>query len=337
MGKKHKTKNQKPKSMCKILVINGRMARKTVLDILSITNRAFRSQSDGFGFVAIGDNGIARGRYLVPDNYPGWRVGFPDWLTGPIEEEGEIPSQVHTLLIHGRKSTNTVQLSNVHPFLCKDHYLIHNGVVRFTGPGNAPKPSCDSHQYLVWHVNELAENRDPWTNGFSNFSGWGAFAIYAVQDGLLHIARDGARLSIAKRAKEGWVIATDKQDILDLCSHNIIGLGSGIVDFPSMNRAVFRYGQMIDGQAWRGFATYSPGRDDFIASGNGGNGGACGFGPPPQQGQLPVHYQDREKRAFPVTVKVPRDIEVHIDQNGHVTDKREAFPDFRADSDPMAD
>lgn len=318
--------------MCKILVINGRMARKTVLDALLVVNRAFRSQSDGFGFVAIGDNGIARGRYLNPDNYPGWRVGFPAWLTGPIDEEGEIPATVHTLLIHGRKSTNVVQLSNVHPFLCKDHFLIHNGVVRFTGPRTEePKPSCDSHQYLVWHVNELAENRDPWTGSFNAFSGWGAIALYAVADGLLHVARDGARLSIAKRAKDGWVMATEKHDITELVERGVIGLGSGIVEFPTSNRAVFRQGQMIDGQPWRGFSAYSHGRDDAIAS------GACGFQPAtptnPVQSQLPVHYQP--KHEWPKDVRVPRDTEIHIDNNGHVTEKREAFPDYRADSDPM--
>lgn len=177
--------------MCKLFIAAGSLSQTQVLAILKATNSTFaKSQRDGFGFVAYGDSGVARGRYLSPDAYPGFGFKVPSFCKSVNIEEGTIPKVTKALVIHGRTSTNRVMVENVHPFKYGSLYLAHNGVLRWQGEGPCPKAAndCDSEQFLSWFF----ANKEDWTKTEANWSGYGVFGVINTTTRKLTVAKCGS-------------------------------------------------------------------------------------------------------------------------------------------------
>lgn len=251
--------------MCKLFIATGKLTRKQTEAALFKANEFFRkSENDGFGFIAANGLHVARGRYFEPDSFAGYQASLPAWLSGPHVEENPLPANPDVLLIHGRTSTNTKALVNVHPFYHKSHYLAHNGIVFWTGEKDAePKPACDSEQLLHW----LVESGYDWNSAKEFWAGWGAVADYDVKAGVLTIAKYGASLFIARRANgRGWVFATDKGHLLGVCKAAGITLDTPPMTFPAYV-VKLRAGRFISDHKFDGFGTRMWTTGDDLARG----------------------------------------------------------------------
>lgn len=191
--------------MCKILAVTGPTSCSKAIDIITRTAKSFaRTQRDGFGFVALDEDGNgAWGRYYK--DFEGWHT------TKGALELGEIPPQVWTLIVHGRTSTNVVGVDYCHPYKRGDAYLVHNGVLNYTGPKeNRPKHVNDSAALLEWIVGQDYPEPNEWTK---NWAGYGA-VFMAREDGSLRLVKcSTARLYHTKRRFKGHMFSTDAADI----------------------------------------------------------------------------------------------------------------------------
>lgn len=255
--------------MCKLFIAVGKLTRAQTLLALAESNDLFlKSEKDGFGFFAVSRNGkVARGRYLRPTSYCAFGAKpLPTFLGGPQSEEGHL-GEVETLVIHGRTSTNAVNLDNVHPFLHKGHDLAHNGVLHYTGEASAAsRATCDSEQFLHW----LVANNGAWLEAGNAFSGSGAIACYSRKTRKLTVARDVSSLSIARRAKgAGWVMATSAHQLIKVCKAAGIALASRPVDVPD-HIMVFKGGKLHQDYTWKGFGTsYASGQSSMMQRASG--------------------------------------------------------------------
>lgn len=196
--------------MCRLLIITGELKRGQVLRLIEETACKFApSQRDGFGFTTFNKLGnlTARGRYF--EKYTGWDNPRS---TSQVKEEGRIGSRTHTLIIHGRTSTNVVGVDYCHPFKCDDVILAHNGVLTYRGPhSQRPKHRNDSAAFLEWMTGQ--DERPSLKDCSKNWSGYGALAIMRPGEGLSIIKCSDARLAMVPRIGSGYVLATSSWDI----------------------------------------------------------------------------------------------------------------------------
>jgi predicted glutamine amidotransferase len=239
--------------MCKLYIITGSVRKENALRIIDKCNDSFKfSQRDGFGFIAAGREETAWGRYQTPDQFPGFHSGIIDKISGPKLEEGEFPSKVQTLMIHGRTSTNVRGVEHCHPFRNKDWYLIHNGVLDWVGR-NEDDPNCkvDSESFLEWFVRggELNEANKFW-------AGYGALFLYDDELGERVLIKDETTsLYIAKRQNDGYVFATSEYDLRDVCEKGGILLQSKAVKLPKCMITFDDKGNFESFDEWCGFAS----------------------------------------------------------------------------------
>lgn len=239
--------------MCKLYIATGPLNTKQVTSAIRAANHAFRSsEKDGFGFLAANGLHVARGRYLTPHTYAGYMTNLPAWLTGASAEENTFPKTTNVLITHGRTSTNTKGLDNVHPFCYRSYYLAHNGMVAWTGKKeDEPKQACDSDQLLHW----LVDNNFDWNAAIKFWSGWGAVAAYDRKSGKLTIARDCANLSIARRINQkGWVFATSDKQLVAISKQAGIALDTPPLSFPKHLIDIVS-GKIVSERSWEGFGT----------------------------------------------------------------------------------
>lgn len=247
--------------MCKLFVLTGELKKKTAVAAIDAVNSSYKfSQRDGFGFVAL--QGIAKppvaGWYKDPARFCGFGIHriLPKWLFDPVEsaERGEFSPVQTGLIVHGRSSTNSVSLWNVHPFVDESGnvWLAHNGVLRWNGDKKdepACKDDCDSEQLLNWLT-----AGGQWDQAERLWTGYGAVAVGTVHDGQILIAHDGARLHMAKRSNgPGWILATDDDDLVKIARESGIGLATKPVKVP---RCIFHFhpdGSIGQHWEWRGF------------------------------------------------------------------------------------
>lgn len=251
--------------MCKLYIATGVLSAKQVTGALRASNQAFRSsEKDGFGFLAANGLNISRGRYLNPHAYAGYLSNLPAWLTGPAIEENELPKSVDTLIVHGRTSTNTKGLNNVHPFCYRSYYLAHNGMVSWNGlKADEPKQSCDSDQLLHW----LVDNNFDWKTAFTSWGGWGAVAVYDRKSGKLTIAKDCAQLFVCRRINnKGWVFSTTEKQLMSISKHAGIALDTPPLVFP-MHIIDIVGGKIVSEQEWNGFGARQWTQLDYMADG----------------------------------------------------------------------
>lgn len=236
--------------MCKLFILSGPIRRASVNQVLEAANTAFLfTEKDGFGFIARGRTGYARGRYLDPSKFAGFGSGLPDWLVGPFCEENKIPVLSHAVIVHGRTSTNKVALGNVHPFVRGGCALAHNGIVNWIGKGKQPKHSCDSEQFFSW-----LEHHHDWHQARTHFAGTGAVAHLDLRSGQMVVARDGIGLYIAKRVHGGWAMATREEHLVSICRAAKVQLASKPLLIPNMRLLRFNaIGEVDACENWQGF------------------------------------------------------------------------------------
>lgn len=232
--------------MCRLLIVTGELKRDQVLALLTRTAYNFApTQRDGFGFASFNQAGqlTARGQYF--DKYTGWRNPRP---SSHVKEEGSIGSRTHTLIIHGRTSTNVVGVDYCHPFKFEDTVLAHNGVLTYRGPGKSrPTHKNDSGAFLEWLVKQDHPKLSKWA---STWSGYGAIALMRPGRGLSVVKCDRARLTLAPRIGQGYILATSPYDIPDRLrgqDQKPISLGASALDFDP------RSGNILNARKFEGF------------------------------------------------------------------------------------
>lgn len=233
--------------MCKLFISTGRLTEQQVRAMTATANRLFAwTEADGFGFLAASETGLAWGRYFVPAAFAGFGVDGPHGRAH-ASEHGSIPSDTHTLIVHGRTATNERGLKNVHPFHEDGEFLAHNGMVTWEGqPGERPRATCDSHQFLLWLKSGrgFGESHIAW-------SGWGAIAHFDYAAQCLTVARHGASLWVANRDDGGgFLFATKPGHLKDIAAAGGLGI-SEPREFPT-GLARFTSGH-VNVKAWAGF------------------------------------------------------------------------------------
>lgn len=296
--------------MCKIIIVTGRLNRHQAKAAIHAAHTCFKSsEKDGFGFLAVSERGaICRGRYLRPAGFAGFHASVPEWLSGPVSEEGNFPAHTSTLLIHGRTSTNAISLANVHPFADRGHFLIHNGVVTSNEPG-AALHECDSAALLDW----LATTGCNWNETAKHWRGWGAIGMFDTATGTTHVARSyGASLHAARRARrQGWIFGTSELHVKRVIRAAGLACDIGPVDFPPNWRCELAGGEIRKAVAWPGFGSvvYTPATVPGMTR--------CGFTPPAPAKTKWIKADDGkwvEVQREPVTRKA--------------TTTKELFPDY---------
>ncbi len=191
--------------MCKIFGLTNAsiLDEKKLAKLITTVGTAFAlTEKDGFGWAGWNGQGISYEQYVSPYFFngpyvlgasiaplnklernlmwvPSFRSVFPkDAVTGkPCPITGP-------LIIHGRTSTNDVNITNTHPFIKAGYALVHNGVVEYTGPGHLRYSTCDS-EFLL---NEFVFEQGP-SDFHKHITGY--YAVLAIgPDGKLHVVRD---------------------------------------------------------------------------------------------------------------------------------------------------
>ncbi len=191
--------------MCKIFgLTNASILSPAKLNkLINTVSTAFSlTEKDGFGWAGWNGVNISYEQYVSPYFFngpyalseaikplnekernlmwlPSYRSVFPRDATDgkPVAIRGP-------LIIHGRTSTNDVNLANTHPFVKDGYALVHNGVVDYTGPEHPRYSTCDS-EFLI---NEFVYGEGP--RGFNKHI-TGYYAVMAIDPiGRLHVVRD---------------------------------------------------------------------------------------------------------------------------------------------------
>lgn len=194
---------------------NNKKLVETCQDLLS-------SQRDGFGYAMSTVEGIAGQRTRDIEGFKfdqGNSTRLFPWSVDNAEvcnSFGNVKAKMSSggAVFHGRISTNSKELINVHPLTYDNKtYLIHNGVVTNQGPKHEMITSNDTEHLLHYMVrgkgiHDLAEN----------ITGYYAIGMLS-QNGELVIARDSiAPLFSAWLPKLGtFMFATTEDLIEDFC------------------------------------------------------------------------------------------------------------------------
>lgn len=321
--------------MCKLFIIVGKVTQLQARQLLANTAATFAGGNrDGFGFVAYGDNGaVARGRYLTPDEYPGFRTPTPKFVIEPtgISEEGELPKNITAMVIHGRTATNPKSLVNCHPFLGGGTYLAHNGILHWRGEGEKPAStdSCDSEMFLTWL---LAGHS--WKQTHKVWGGYGVFGIIDLASASLTVAKcDTGRLSWAVTTKGTHLFTTEKTDFSNLLRNtNLRTVGAMTVKPKTVS--IFRLtgdrAEYINTEKWKGFAGFQ--QDANFRASYGAtqervydaNGWEYKNGAHTKTYKgTPGAFKDDKQTTLPISVTVRRDVdEDRADSDGMATSQK---------------
>lgn len=185
--------------MCKILILTGHNpAQRNALIKAAWTYFHNSGERHGFGALWVSEsNRLA----YIKGSAPRLSTRLPEWVDGFSDAHlFDRPSNGGALLIHGRYATCDINVDNTHPFIDRNHGLIHNGVV--SSSTYEPKHStCDSEILLQAY---LAAGKD----GLSKVAGYAAFGLIDAKRNV-HIARDNkAQLHCARIPHHGWAFGT---------------------------------------------------------------------------------------------------------------------------------
>lgn len=156
--------------MCKLMIATG-----IELDLSTGSGYTFvraatagltEYETHGFGYAALGSKGQFFGeRWLnVKQAWQNVKITVPNALK-PIEtalhgiqtvstySSYGTPdlTDVKTLMLHARTSTNTISIQNTHPFVDEGVALIHNGMIQNASPKLMKTSTCDSEVILTMY------------------------------------------------------------------------------------------------------------------------------------------------------------------------------------------
>jgi len=245
--------------MCKLAAITGATPKKTAQAFISTARALFaHSQPDGFGFVAASPgHPSAVGRYLDPQRWHGFGADrrVPKLWKTQEETKGEVSAVSSAIVCHGRTSTNSRCLANVHPFSTAGVHLAHNGILSWKGKKKeapASRAGCDSDEFLTWYVKHGGS-----MEGVSKaWSGYGA--IFALDDStcrLRLIKCSTARMNGIRRKGRGWVFATDAGDLAKIVRRCKIATEGEIFSLPRCIVDFAEDGEIADAVDWSGFGS----------------------------------------------------------------------------------
>ena len=217
--------------MCKIAVFTD----ATKLNLKDTVNKSgnilLKTETHGFGYAAQGENGVF-GEKCVDRHFTS-RLGKynPNPLNIIKQKYSQFgkESKVNgSLIMHGRISTNDLGITNCHPMIRENHYLIHNGVV-----------SDDTANYQRFTTNDSEDLLYRFIQGIKaveeNILGYYAFACIDP-NGWLHIVKDDqADLNIAWLEKfDTYLIGTTPELIRQIA--HALGTKSGPIDSIDHNK-----------------------------------------------------------------------------------------------------
>ncbi len=184
--------------MCKIAVIpkikKGLEYRAWKL-AEALTPLMSKNDDDGFGYMALGQEGVFGQRWLNPED--AWKT--PTVMTPAADaclqtygdavaplavgnSFGKSTERVFGLCLHARMATCGVGIGNTHPFMSDDGKtaIIHNGVISNSSIFELKQSTCDSEAILIsYRAHAVAESLANIHNAIAPLIGWYAVAAYA--------------------------------------------------------------------------------------------------------------------------------------------------------------
>lgn len=203
--------------MCKILAVADMSKVKDIKKLVNVAAKhIMETDDDGFGWAALGEQGVFGER--TSNNFHYYRFeSRREKVKLPIIKETYNKFGVKSTLVgggmfHGRTSTNSRALINVHPLIKNDWTLIHNGVVNNQGPKYEMETSNDT-EHLIHYMSTIGINAVE-----EHLTGYYAFAAIDPH-GQLHIVRDStASLHVAYVSTiESYVFGTTIDLIESVC------------------------------------------------------------------------------------------------------------------------
>jgi Glutamine amidotransferase domain len=198
----------------------------------AITPYLVEKNRDGFGYMALGRNGLFGERWLDVDD--AWSIpaivhpklkGFESVLVnkqGGYNSFGQHTKRTQSMALHSRMATCGRGLTNVHPFLSKknDIGVVHNGMITNSASIGLGYSTCDSESIVTGYVKyDVADRLASLNKLVDDMEGWYASAILSKnKKGVWHmdIFRDArAPLHLAYVAEAGMAVLVTDPDHLD--------------------------------------------------------------------------------------------------------------------------
>lgn len=149
--------------------------------------------------------------------------------TEPVEKYGtfgNLNPEITAVTLHTRLASNTVNYSNVHPFvdLDKSVSVVHNGLIQNHEKVDEIRSTCDSERILNQYIDhEINTNPADMQNFIDSLKGWFACGVFSkARDGkrILDIFKSGGQLSAAYvKELDTVVYSTQLQDIKMACKY----------------------------------------------------------------------------------------------------------------------
>jgi hypothetical protein len=193
--------------MCKLFGVSSVAGwnRKKLNAALFAAQTAFSGEKDGFGYAVRTSRGLYGERYVNPKDFSGVEGAkslskYLEQIKSAIEFEADVKGRMGKLtgglIVHGRTSTNNLDVENTHPFIKKGWALAHNGIVDYDGPHRHKRGECDSEDILNSFVygsglKELGEH----------YTGYGAVLVMPPKWGFIAYRDAKAPLYVCRLIK----------------------------------------------------------------------------------------------------------------------------------------
>jgi hypothetical protein len=179
--------------MCKLAIIPYIPAGKEQLAFelaQALTPYLTSHDNDGFGYMALGTNGLFGERWLNVDSAWAERTDsklskYSPILKGDGSEYntfGTHTPRVFGIALHARMATCGVSMANVHPFVSLDGNagIVHNGVITNSRDYTLKLSTCDSEAILQqYELRNVADTFDKLHDAITGLEGWYAVAAYS--------------------------------------------------------------------------------------------------------------------------------------------------------------
>jgi len=248
--------------MCKVMIFtNMSKVKKFETTVNTICEFITDTERHGFGYSIQSSSGVFGERSNNPETFKSsWTSPVVDYpfASKSYNRFGTKSKAIGAGLFHGRTSTNSKELPNVHPINKHGWSLIHNGVVSYHGSPYSMATSNDTE-----HLVELMGTR-----GISSIESeiTGYYAFGAIDpDGQLHVVRDSiAPLHVCYiESIDSHVFATTASLITEVCAE--LGWKHSIIETVADNQHLVFEGNELVSQATitpRGRSAYA----DSLAS-----------------------------------------------------------------------
>lgn len=167
----------------------------------AITPYLVEKNRDGFGYMALGRNGLFGERWLEVDD--AWSIpaivhsklkGFEAVLVnkqGGYNSFGQHTKRTSSLMLHSRMATCGRGLLNVHPFISKNGHIgvVHNGMITNAHTIGLGYSTCDSESFVTGYIKyDIADRLQSLNKLVDDMEGWYAAAVFSKDKaGVWHL------------------------------------------------------------------------------------------------------------------------------------------------------